>query len=193
MTAVNQDTVTDHWNVRADSYNFNISRDLFQNDVDRRWKDLLAESLGDNGPLNILDAGCGPAVLTRLMLDLGHTVTGVDVSEKMIDHARKVVGDRCERVSFQQGSADELPFEDECFDLVISRYVVWTLPDPVKALTEWRRLLKPGGRIGIIDGNWYYHYFRSPVKKALGGRKQFVAQDAFQLQFGPEAGDSLRP
>lgn len=161
MTTVSQELVTDHWNNRARSYRFNINRDFLRNGVDGRWRELLAEAIGESTPLKVMDAGCGPAVLTRLLLDLGHEVAAVDVSEKMLEAAREIVGACDGRVTFHQAGVADLPFEDECFDLIISRYVVWTLPDPVKALKEWGRLLKPGGRIGIIDGNWYYHYYRS--------------------------------
>lgn len=165
MTAINQERVTDHWNFRAKSYRFNINRDFFNQDVAPRWRALLAEAIGNVEPQKVLDAGCGPAVLTRLLLGLGHDVTGVDVSEKMIEIAREAVGEGNNRVRFQQGNVADLPFDDESYDLIVSRYVVWTLPDPVKALKEWQRLLKPGGRLGIVDGNWYYHYYRSPFKR----------------------------
>jgi ubiquinone/menaquinone biosynthesis C-methylase UbiE len=161
MNRLNQEVVTKHWNERARSYRFNIKRDFMRNGVDERWRDLLAEALGDSGPLKVLDAGCGPAVLTRLLLDLGHEVTAVDTSQKMLDYAKEIVGDANGRVKFQQGNVAELPFEDAGFDLIISRYVVWTLPDPAGAMAEWRRLLKPGGRMGVIDGNWHYFYYRS--------------------------------
>lgn len=165
MTAVNQEIVTSHWDSRAKSYRFNINRDFFRHGVNDRWRELLAEAIGPTGPLNVLDAGCGPAVLTRLLLELGHAVTAVDVSKKMLAIAREKVGPDNDRVCFHQASAAELPFADRTFDLVISRYVVWTLPEPVRAMREWRRLLKPGGRLGIIDGNWYYHYYRSRFRR----------------------------
>ena len=161
MSQVTQDVVTKHWNERARSYQFNMKRDFFAHGVDDRWRQILADALGDAGRLKVLDAGCGPAVMTKLLLDLGHEVTGVDTSQEMLQYGQEMLGDATERVHFQQGSVDDLPFEDETFDLIISRYVVWTLPDPVKALAEWQRLLKPGGRVLVIDGNWYYHYYHS--------------------------------
>lgn len=167
MTAVNQEIVTSHWNNRAKSYRFNISRDFFSRGVNDRWRELVAEAIGPTPPLEVLDAGCGPAVLTRLLLDLGHAVTAVDVSEKMLAIARQNVGPENDRVRFHQASAAKLPFADGTFDLVISRYLVWTLPEPAKAMREWRRLLKPGGRLGIIDGNFYYHYYRSRFRRWL--------------------------
>ncbi len=162
--ALEQEMVTTHWNNRAKSYQFNLSKDFFRDDASSRWRDLLAAAIGTTAPLDALDVGCGPAVLTRLLLELGHTVTAVDVSEKMLELGRQSVPPDS-RVSFHQASAAELPFEDASFDLVINRYVVWTLPNPVQALREWQRVLKPGGRLCVIDGNWYYHYYTSPVRR----------------------------
>jgi len=63
-----------------------------------------------------------------------------------------------------QGDAEALPFRSSCFDVVASRHLLWTLPDPGKALAEWMRVLRPGGRILAIDGNW----FDPAVSKRLG-------------------------
>jgi len=187
MKTLNQDLVTDHWNFRANSYRFNTNRDFFCNDVADRWRDLLAEAIGDVEPQKVLDAGCGPAVLTRILLDLGHQVTAVDVSEKMIEIAREIVGPKDGQVSFHMANVVDLPFQDASFDMILSRYVVWTLPEPVEALKEWRRLLKPGGRIGIIDGNWYYHYYRSRFKRWWAD----VSNLAYKVRSGFEPGQKL--
>lgn len=162
-----QDLVTHHWNQRARSYQFNISKDFFTDRVSGRWRGLLEETLGPGRPREVLDAGCGPAVLTRLLLDLGHRVTAVDVSEEMLEIARQKVSqsESYRQATFQRASVSELPFENDSFDAVLSRYVIWTLPDPIGALREWYRIVKPGGLVGIIDGNWYYDYYHNRFKR----------------------------
>ena len=147
----------------------------------------MAEAIGDVGSQKVLDAGCGPAVLTRLLLDLGHRVTAVDVSENMIELARQTVGKENDHVNFHQADVADLPFEDAGFDMIISRYVVWTLPDPVKVLIEWQRLLKPGGRIGIIDGNWYYHYYRSRIRRCWAHVSNFT----YKVRSGFDPGQKI--
>lgn len=64
-------------------------------------------------------------------------------------------------VDFKQGDAESIPFEDESFDVVVNRDVLWTLPNPDTALREWKRVLRPGGRLAVIDGNWYININRS--------------------------------
>jgi SAM-dependent methyltransferase len=58
-------------------------------------------------------------------------------------------------VDFQKGDAERVPFADESFDAVVNRFVLWTLFEPEKAISEWFRVLKPSGKIVFIDGTWY--------------------------------------
>ena len=58
------------------------------------------------------------------------------------------------RIDFQCQDAEELPYKDDAFDVIVSRNLLWTLPDPEKALREWRRILKPAGALILSDGMW---------------------------------------
>src|SRR5262249_45381154 len=58
-------------------------------------------------------------------------------------------------VHFEQGDAEQLPFPPGSFHLAVSRHVLWTLPHPEAALDEWIRVLRPGGRVVVIDGSQY--------------------------------------
>ncbi len=165
MSTSLQATVTRHWNDRAPSYVRNHHRLFYHPTISSRWASLVAELVGPAENLNILDAGCGPATVTRTLVELGHRVTAVDVSGEMLARAREILGPRAKKVGFLQADAARLPLPNDSFDLVVSRYVVWTLPDPARALSEWKRVLKPGGRLGVIDGNWYYHYYRHALAR----------------------------
>lgn len=161
MSTPLQTVVTRHWNQRAPSYVRN-HKPLFSNPaVSRRWAGVVAGFVGRDEQLTILDAGCGPGTVTRTLVELGHKVTAVDVSTEMLDLARGFVESENGEIEFLNADAADLPLPDNHFDLIISRYVVWTLPDPAKAIREWHRVLKPGGRMGIIDGNWYLHTTRN--------------------------------
>ena len=187
MKSIGQEVVTSHWDNRATSYHFNMNKDFFIGNVMEGWRNLFSTFIGDVGPLQVLDAGCGPAVLTRLLLDLGHQVTAVDVSDQMLQAAREVIGPDNDRVRFFQGDVADLPFDEGVFDLIINRYLVWTLPEPVKALREWRRLLRPGGRLCIIDTNWYYHYYRSRLNRWWVNTYQLY----YQVRSGFNSGQKL--
>jgi SAM-dependent methyltransferase len=155
-----QAVVTRHWDDRVPSYVRNHGW-LFRNRAaQEKWRLFVAEFVGPGSGLDVLDAGCGPATLTGPLVQLGHRLTAVDVSKEMLEQAGRILGDQAGKVRFLNADASNIPLPDSSFDLVVSRYVVWTLPDPAQAVREWMRLLRPGGRLCIIDGNWYYHYYR---------------------------------
>jgi ubiquinone/menaquinone biosynthesis C-methylase UbiE len=161
-----QPLITQHWNDRATSYQSNINKDFMAPKNYARWQELITSILGTQDNLTILDAGCGPGVLSHILANHGnHRIIAADISESMVRKARGNLADWSDRVDFLCQDITELSLPDEHFDLIISRYVLWTVPYPERALTEWHRLLKPGGKIAIIDGNWYRAYYRSPLAR----------------------------
>ncbi len=115
------------------------------------WRALLDRLFPAGRPLRLLDAGTGTGVIALLLAEAGHSVTGIDLSAAMIAQAR-AKGERAGLASaWALADARELPFAGAAFDAVVSRYLLWTLPEPEPALAEWRRVLRPGGRIVAID------------------------------------------
>ncbi len=103
----------------------------------------------------VLDIGCGAGVdsliATRMVGPRG-LVRGIDLVPEMLDRAKKNAGlVGAENVEFAEGSAEELPFPDASFDVVISNGVFNLVVDKVKALEEVMRVLKPGGRFMLAD------------------------------------------
>ena len=146
--------INEYWSKSADSYNKSVRHDLHSKREKNAWQEIFMGALGKE-KLTVLDVGTGPGIVAFLLLELGHDVIGVDVSEEMLRTARKNATRFNLPVKFRQGDAENLPFEDESFDAVINRHVLWTLPNPEKAISEWKRVLKPDGKVMIIDGNWY--------------------------------------
>jgi ubiquinone/menaquinone biosynthesis C-methylase UbiE len=72
----------------------------------------------------------------------------------MLEEAKKNISHAGFAVRFQQADAQKLPYPEATFDLIISRNLVWTLPDPLAAYQDWYRVLKPGGRVLVFDANW---------------------------------------
>lgn len=112
------------------------------------WLGLAAES-------HVLEVGCGsggPALfLARLT---GCRVTGIDVNEHGIAQANRLAREQslAGQAHFQQADAGQpLPFSDEAFDAVICIDAINHLPDRLAVLREWRRVLKPGGRLLFTD------------------------------------------
>ncbi|MEI7856880.1 MAG: class I SAM-dependent methyltransferase [Methanomicrobiales archaeon] len=130
------------------------------------WKQELGRNLP--GPsLTVLDVGCGTGAMGLLFAGMGHRVTGLDLSEGMLAKAReKADAQKCS-MELRTGDAEHLPFDNESFDVVVNRHLVWTLPHPEVALKEWQRVLKTGGVVLIIEGIWTDRSFLTRAKRQM--------------------------
>jgi ubiquinone/menaquinone biosynthesis C-methylase UbiE len=91
----------------------------------------------------VLDAGCGTGAMARMILDMepGARLSLIDRSEQMLSRASDAAAPRV------RGDVERLPFGDDCFDLVVSSWVIETLPDPRRAVQEYLRVLAPHGHV----------------------------------------------
>jgi SAM-dependent methyltransferase len=116
-----------------------------------RWSRRLAPLLIRFGGLSdgdrVLDVGCGTGSLTLTWPEIANIagVTGIDLTEPYLESARARNTDR--RISFQQADARALPFEDNSFDRAFSMLVLQFIPDAARAVTEMRRVVRPGGTV----------------------------------------------
>jgi ubiquinone/menaquinone biosynthesis C-methylase UbiE len=139
-----------HWTRDSDGYNRWVLHCLRSQTYRRPFEAIFSRVFGDE-PLKLLDVGAGPGVLAFLLTGLGHRVTGIDLSPGMLKQAHQNAALLGLNVEFQPGDAEQLPFPDESFDGLASRLVLWNLPNPERALAEWARVLRPGGKLVIID------------------------------------------
>ncbi|WP_410599000.1 methyltransferase domain-containing protein [Amycolatopsis sp. lyj-90] len=105
----------------------------------------ILDLAGDVSGRRILDAGCGAGPLFEALRDRGADMTGFDLSAKMVELARKRLGDDAALRVADIGKP--LPFPDDEFDDVIAALVLHYLEDWAAPLAELRRVLKPGGRL----------------------------------------------
>jgi len=103
-----------------------------------------------------LDAGCGPGLQTLLLKEATgpeSEVVGLDISPEMLARAREIVADAglSERVSFREGSVDDLPFADDSFDWAWSVDCVGYAPmEPLPLVKQLARVVRPGGTVAIL-------------------------------------------
>ncbi|MEU9645885.1 class I SAM-dependent methyltransferase [Streptomyces sp. NPDC048188] len=139
------------WDALADSFDDEPDHGLRDPDVRRAWAARLASWLPAR-PGDVLDLGCGTGSLSLLAAEQGHRVTGVDRSPAMVRLARAKLAGR--DAVFLTGDAAAPPVGEQRFDAVLVRHVLWTLPDPGRALRHWRQLLRPAGRLVLVEGVW---------------------------------------
>jgi ubiquinone/menaquinone biosynthesis C-methylase UbiE len=110
----------------------------------------MAEGLPDGA--QVLEVAPGPGFFAIALAKLGnYDVTGLDISRTFVEIARRNAREEMAQVDFQQGDAAHMPFEDDRFDLVLCRAAFKNFSEPVKALAEMRRVLRPGGKAVVID------------------------------------------
>jgi SAM-dependent methyltransferase len=95
---------------------------------------------------HVLDLGCGPGDFTKAYLDAGATVLGVDFAPEMV----RVAQQRFPNVTFKVADAEDLPFDDQSFDVVVAAYVVHHLARPELVFREVHRVLRPRGRFLFV-------------------------------------------
>ncbi|MGA9885428.1 MAG: class I SAM-dependent methyltransferase [Candidatus Acidiferrales bacterium] len=100
----------------------------------------------------VLEVAPGPGYFAIALAKLGSfEIAGLDVSKTFVDIARKNAHKEGARVDFQQGNASRMAFADNGFDLILCRAAFKNFSEPVRALAEMRRVLRPGGKAVIID------------------------------------------
>ena len=123
--------------------------------------------------MSLLDCGCGPGAITFGLAEAvaPGRVVGVDIEPTMVEQATRLAADSgIKNVEFTEGDIYDLPFEDGEFDIVFSHSVTEHLSDPVRALRELRRVVKPGGLAGIVKTDWTFPFI---VPKSEGFSKFF--------------------
>ena len=114
--------------------------------LDQRWRRATVAAVVRPGD-RVLDACCGTGDLAVAALQAGATVTGLDFSERMLERARRKSGE----IEWVQGDAEKLPFEDASFDAATVGFGVRNLADLERGLAELRRVLRPDGRVAILE------------------------------------------
>ena len=123
--------------------------------IDRGWRRRAIEALRLPDGAQVLDVACGTAdvAIDVVRRHPDATVIGVDVSRRMLEVGQAKV-ERLglgQRVTLQYGDAQALPFEDGAFDACTIAFGIRNVPDRDQGLREMRRVLRPGGRLAVLE------------------------------------------
>ncbi|MFS0728132.1 class I SAM-dependent methyltransferase [Paenibacillus sp. 1P07SE] len=154
--------ISAYWTSSSEGYDKVIHHQFGSRRTVTFWERMLAEGLGKTAGQHVLDVGTGPGFFSILLSRMGHRATAVDASEGMVARAAhnfKAFG--CDVKTYVGDAANLHREASESYDAIVCRDVVWTLPEPERAYAEWHRLLKPGGKLIIFDGNYLYEERRT--------------------------------
>ena len=143
-----------YWSARAATFDLDPGHEVFSDAERAAWHALFARHLGPGESRAALDLASGTGVISTMLDELGFAVTGADWSEAMLAQARTKAERRGRAIRFILADAEATMLADNAFDVVVTRHLVWTLVDPAAAFAEWARVLRPGGRLLVIDGDF---------------------------------------
>lgn len=142
------------WDAEAATFDEEPDHGLHDPGTRAAWRDRLVRHL-PAPPATVLDLGCGTATLTVLLAEAGHHVHGVDLAPAMVAAARAKIAASGVTATVEEGDAADPPGDAAAYDVVLSRHVLWALPDPGAALGRWAGLVRPGGRLVLVEGRWW--------------------------------------
>ena len=148
--------VKDYWTQRSHDFG-TVRKNELENEMGQRWLHEIERFLPEGRKLDILDVGTGVGFFAVLLAEQGHRVEGIDLTPAMLEEARTLAKQRNLDITFREMDAQNLAYPDGTFDVVISRNLTWTLPDPERAYASWFRVLKPGGVLLNFDAEYAAH------------------------------------
>lgn len=155
-----------YWSGRAGGFDASPGHRIPAGRDTAAWQRLLAGALGPLQGKHVLDLACGTGEISRVMLDAGAEVTGVDFAEPMLERAAAKLAGRAWRGRL--ADVETLAgLSDSTFDGAVTRHLVWTLTDPAAAFAAWFRVLKPGARLLVVDGDWVRVSLRTRLLRRL--------------------------
>ena len=161
--------IKEYWNGRSSTFDLSPGHVIGSGEEKEAWKSLFQDKFGKRIQ-KILDVGAGTGFLSLILAEMGYDVVGIDLSEEMIRRAKEKAAEQGVelKVKFKVGDAEALPFESGVFDAIVNRAVLWTLPEPKKALDEWKRVLKPGRKLCFFLHEPHHKGITQGVRRQLG-------------------------
>jgi SAM-dependent methyltransferase len=142
------------WDESAPRFDEEPDHGLLDPLVRAAWRGLLGAALPPP-PAVVADLGCGTGSLAVLLAEDGYVVRGLDSSAPMLAVAKAKAETAEVSVDWVLGDASSPQLDDGSVDVVLCRHVLWALPDPGTAVARWTRLLRPGGRLVLVEGWWH--------------------------------------
>ncbi len=133
---------------------YDLLNHLLSGNIDKRWRRIVADKLKPTLHANarVLDVACGTGDLSLVLAKAGEAqVTGIDFCRPMLELAARKAAETSQRIPFIEGDALRLPFAEKSFDAVTIAFGLRNLSSVEGGLVELCRVLKPAGRVVILE------------------------------------------
>ncbi|OEU43080.1 SAM-dependent methyltransferase [Methanosarcina sp. Ant1] len=160
-----KELVAHKWDLASETFDTHAGHGIQSEKERDAWKRIFREVFPERG-LKILDVGCGTGELSILFSEMGHEVTGIDISRKMLKVAKSKAEAFRVDITFEEVDAENPHYDASSFDIVFNRHLLWTLPHPDTAIKNWKKVLRKGGRVVIIDGVWDNGSLETKIRRA---------------------------
>jgi SAM-dependent methyltransferase len=124
--------------------------------------------LGDVSGKDVLELGCGAAQWSIALAGLGARPVGLDLSRRQLEHAREAMGEAGVEFPLVEASAENVPLDDESFDVVFCDHGAFNFADPARLVPECARLLRPGGLLAFSMLTPLFDVFWDNDREAVG-------------------------
>ncbi len=180
------------------SHRYDFLNRLFSLGIDQGWRKKVVKLVATGKPDHVLDVATGTADLAILLSKVSDKVTGLDLSEGMLELGRKKVSKRglAEHIRLVKGDSEALPFENDTFDAVTVAFGARNFGKLQVGVNELMRVVKPGGRLVVLEFSkpskapfkqlfrFYFHYLMPTVGKLVSG-------DSAAYTYLPESVDAF--
>jgi SAM-dependent methyltransferase len=124
--------------------------------------------LGDVSGKDVLELGCGAAQWSIALAGLGARPVGLDLSRRQLEHAREAMAEAGVEFPLLEASAEDVPLDDESFDVVFCDHGAFNFADPARLVPECARLLRPGGLLAFSMLTPLFDVFWDNEREAVG-------------------------
>lgn len=155
---------------------YDLANHLLSGGVDFWWRQKLVRTVRDAGPSDVLDLATGSGDVAFALADglpSSTRIMGMDFCQPMLDEAiaKRPAGARWAKVEFRHGDGLALPLPAAAFDAVTIAFGLRNMADRHKALSEMRRILRPGGRLFVLEFSqpapWFRPFYYTYLKLIL--------------------------
>jgi ubiquinone/menaquinone biosynthesis C-methylase UbiE len=180
-----QESNRNYWNYRAQGYS-EYNKEELSDERKKMWSDTLVHLISTYLPyrkphdIKVLDIGTGPGFFALLLAEAGYQVIAVDSSLEMIKEAKKNTRNYEDSITFILGDAQNLEFEENSFDVIVTRNLTWNLENPKQAYAQWYRVLNTNGVLFNFDADWYGYLFDETKKEEYEAERKNVAKHGLE-------------